>query len=213
MTPERIGRQQPLADADLLARQDALQADVGAVLADLDLVRLLEAVGRPVIVGSVALGLMVWRDVDFNVMCDDLDPDRIFAAVRPLAAHPGVSRLRFANEHGPLNATWSESDGGFYWGVHFFTGGTLAGNRWKIDLWFLPESETRPEFALIERCARELTPETRLAILRIKDEWHDHPAYRKTVLSVHIYDAVLDHGVRTPAEFAAYLREHGKETG
>jgi hypothetical protein len=28
-----------------------------------------------------------------------------------------------------------------------------------------------------------------------------------TVYSVDIYDAVLDHGVRTPEEFAAYLRE------
>jgi hypothetical protein len=195
--------------ADLLTRQDTLQAEAHTVLADLDLVRLLEAVGRPVLVGSAALGLMVWRDIDFNVMCDELDVDRIFTAVRPLAVHPGIYRLRFANEFGPFNPTGQPEDDGYYWGVHYFAGGTLAGNRWKIDLWFLPEGSPRPEVTLIERCARELTPETRLAILRIKDEWYQHPAYRHTVLSVDIYAAVLDHGVRTPAAFASYLAARG----
>ena len=213
MTPERIRRQQLLADADLLARQDALQAEARAVLADLDLIRLLEAVGRPVVVGSATLGLMVWRDIDFNVMCADLDVDRVFAAVRPLASHPCIKRLRYMNERGPFNDTGRPEPEGYYWGVHYFTGGTNAGDHWKIDLWFLPEGSPRPELALIERCARELTPETRLAILRIKDVWCERPAYRHTVLSVDIYDVLLDHGVRTPAEFAAYLREHGKEPG
>jgi len=213
MTPEHIGRHQPLADADLLARQDALPAEARAVLADLDLVRLLEPVGRPVVVGSATLGLMAWRDIDFNVMCDELDIDRIFTAVRPLAANPGIYRLRFANEHGPFNSTGRPEDDGYYWGVHYFTGGTLAGDRWKIDVWFLPEGSPRPEFILIERCRRELTPETRLAILRVKNAWYEQPAYRHTVLSVDIYDAVLDHGVRIPAEFTAYLAERGKEPG
>ena len=31
--------------------------------------------------------------------------------------------------------------------------------------------------------------------------WHRLPAYRHRVLSVDIYDAVLEQGVRTPAEF------------
>lgn len=66
--------------------------------------------------------------------------------------------------------------------------------------------------ALLERCARELTPETRLAILRIKDIWHRHPTYRHTVLGVDVYTAVLNHGVRSPDAFAAYLHERGKMT-
>ena len=213
MTPERIGRQQPLADADLLAQQDALQEAARAVLADLDLVRLLEPVGWPVVVGSAALGLMVWRDIDFNVMCDELYSDRVFAAVRPLATHPCVNRLRFANECGSFNDTGRPEAEGYYWGVHYFASGTLAGDRWKIDVWFLPHGSPRPEFTLIERCARELTPETRHAILRIKDAWYQDPEYRRTILSVDIYDAVLDHGIRTPAAFADYLRERDKDTG
>ena len=57
---------------------------------------------------------------------------------------------------------------------------------------------------------QKLTPETRLIILRIKDMWWKHPSYRQEVSSVDIYDAVLQHGVRTLDEFDQYLVERGK---
>jgi hypothetical protein len=38
-----------------------------------------------------------------------------------------------------------------------------------------------------------------LIILRIKDAWYQLPAYRREVSSIDIYDAVLQHGVRTLA--------------
>jgi hypothetical protein len=45
------------------------------------------------------------------------------------------------------------------------------------------------------------TEEDRRAILAIKQAWHGHPDYS----SYAIHEAVLDHGVRTPDEFGAYL--------
>jgi hypothetical protein len=53
-----------------------------------------------------------------------------------------------------------------------------------------------------------LTDETRLAILWIKDVWHRLPAYPEAVSRVDVH-AVLAHGVRTPEEFAASLRQRG----
>lgn len=38
------------------------------------------------------------------------------------------------------------------------------------------------------------------------------PAYGREVSSVDIYGAVLEHGVRTPEEFDAYLAARGKPT-
>ena len=38
-----------------------------------------------------------------------------------------------------------------------------------------------------------------LIILRIKDAWYQLPAYRREVSGIDIYDAVLQHGVRTLA--------------
>lgn len=60
---------------DLYQRQAALQAEAETVEADLGLIELLSSVGRPVRVGSVALGLMVWRDLDLTVICSELDPE------------------------------------------------------------------------------------------------------------------------------------------
>src|SRR5258708_7149528 len=59
---------------------------------------------------------------------------------------------------------------------------------------------------------QHLTPKTRLAITRIKDAWYQLPAYRQEVYSTDIYDAVLQHGVRTLTEFDDYLAQRGKPT-
>ena len=77
--------------------------------------------------------------------------------------------------------------------------------EWKLDLWFLLEGTTQFDLEHIESLPPRLTPETRLAILRIKDAWHRRPEYRSVVRSYDIYAAVLDHGVRTPDAFAAHI--------
>ena len=86
-----------------------------------------------------------------------------------------------------------------------------AESDWKIDIsfWLAPGIHPEP---IYEAVKQQLTPETRFAILRIKDVWYKLPYYRQEVSSVDIYDAVLQHGVRTLDEFDAYLSEHGKPT-
>jgi hypothetical protein len=59
---------------------------------------------------------------------------------------------------------------------------------------------------------RRLTPETRLAILWIKDAWYRHPSYPDVVSGMDIYKAVLEHGVRTPEQFGSYLSRRGLPT-
>ena len=45
-------------------------------------------------------------------------------------------------------------------------------------------------------------------MLRIKDEWHRRPEYPGEVGGLEIYTAVLEDGVRTPGQFAAWLERH-----
>lgn len=196
-------------DAALLARQATLQARAGEVITDLDLMRVLGAIGEVMLVGSVRTGLMTWPDIDVNVLCRVPDPDAIWAGMRPLASHPRVRKLRWSNESDGFSTHADPGDHGYYVGIHYYADGSRSGEMWKIDCWFLRDDPPRPEVALIDRLQRDLTDETRLAILRIKDAWWNRPAYRDTVLSVDIYEAVLDHGVRTPEEFDAWLRARG----
>src|SRR5437660_12807957 len=82
-----------LTDDELLARQDALQAEAAAVLDDLDLVARISRVGRPIRTGSAALGLMVARDIDVTSLCPKLAGAPIREAVAPLASNPHIPRL------------------------------------------------------------------------------------------------------------------------
>lgn len=190
----------------LLARQTALQSAADQVLSSLDLARMLTPVGQPMVVGSVVTGLMVWPDIDLNVLSTEPNPDRIWAAIRPLASHPWVKKLRWTNERGPFNSSGQLQDDGYYLGIHVRPDGTNAGEYWNLDCWFLPSAPPRPEIELMNRMHQEMTPEMRLAILCFKDTWCHEPAYRHAVHSIDIYKAVLDYGVRTPDSFAEWLK-------
>jgi hypothetical protein len=199
------GTLEPAQATQLLRRQDVLQAEVRQVLADLNLMTVLTKAGRPMQIGSSVLGLMTWRDIDIHVYCNPVSADLAFETMRPLASHPGITKLRYANWRGPF-ATATLPDG-YYWGVRYDRG---TDQEWKIDVWFLPEDAPRPELEHLETIKGRLTPESRLAILWLKDIWHRHPTYRHGVGSMDIYDAVLKQGVRTPAAFETYLVERGK---
>jgi len=41
----------------------------------------------------------------------------------------------------------------------------------------------------------------------LKDIWHREPTYPYEVSGMEVYDAVLEHGVRTPEQFDTYLGE------
>lgn len=181
----------------LFERQQALQNEAAAVLDDLSLLPLLQRVGRPVQVGSVAHGLMVARDVDLTILCPELDVTRIFEAIQPLAAHPRVRELRFRNDTGRWNVDPDYPDG-VYWGPRFRS---EAGDDWNLDLWFIHEDSRQFDLDHLESVPPRLTPETRLAILQIKEDCLGRPWYS----SYGITTAVLDHGVRTPEAFRAHV--------
>ena len=187
---------------ELLRRQDALQAEARRVVADLDLVPLLSRAGRVEQVGSSVSGLMVWRDLDFSVLCRDLTAERAFEAIRPLLTHPRITQFDYRNQTGHRAPPVIRGDERYYFATHCET---AAGEEWKIDVSFWLSDAPRDQLPYAERLRDRLTGETRLAILWIKDVWHQHPEYRDKVLSIDIYDAVVEHGVRTPREFDAYL--------
>jgi hypothetical protein len=190
----------------LLERQDALQAEAECLVGQLALPGMLERAGRVERLGSSVSGLMVWRDLDFGVSCGHLSPERAWKTIAPLAGHPRTTRLEYRNEIGRLAPPELRGCGRYYFVVRHETD---AGEEWKIDvsLWS-PESPPGPS-AHAGELKRRLTPETRLAILWIKDTWHRLPSYPDLVSGMDIYDAVFEYGVRTPEQFGSYLRQRG----
>jgi hypothetical protein len=149
-------------------------------------------------IGSAATGLQVWRDIDFNVVTPGLTVDRLLDVLRPCFRHPRVRQVRFLDETLGFNPTGLPRDERYFIALHYVPPGQAA---WKVDISFWLQELPRDEPGYVQRIRDKLTPETRRAILWIKDRWHRLPAYRHEVTSMDIYDAVLDHGVRTPDEF------------
>ncbi len=206
LEPERVSQ--------LLQRQRELQNESQIVVKELNLLELLGAGGVVRWVGSSILGLMVWRDIDLAVSSPGLSIARAYELMQPIYTHPRVRWIRYFNESGSFNSTGLQQYERYYFAVLYEND---AGNEWKMDISFWLMQGIHPE-PVHEAIEQQLTPETRLAILWIKDAWHQHPAqphevspaYRDGVYSPDIYAAVLQHGVRTPGEFERYLAQRGK---
>lgn len=194
--------------AHLLQQQDVLQTEAHQLVTELAIIPLLSAVGPVIQLGSSVLGLMVWRDIDFNVSCSGKQSLAVLQAMQPLLAHPYIQQVHYLNESGSYNDSGQASNDRYF----FMLLCTYHEANWKIDISFWLSNAPRREAEQTAALIQQLTPETRLAILWLKDIWHRLPSYRDQVLSIDIYDAVLQHGVRTPDEFDTYLSERGKPT-
>jgi hypothetical protein len=194
--------------AHLLQRQGRLQTEAARVIADLDLMTLLGPAGRVEQVGSVVSGLMVWRDIDIGSVSPGLSTDGAWEIMRPIVGRREVTRVSYANESGHLNRSGLPYDDRHYFVLHYET---AAHDDWKIDVtfWLIDGPREQRARAL---AMTDLPRETRIAILWIKDVWHQLPVYPYQVGGTDIYDAVLEHGVRTPDEFDTYLRRRGMPT-
>jgi hypothetical protein len=182
--------------AELILRADDLQDEANQLVADLDLMVMLGRAGRAQRIGSSATGLMVMRDLDLQVDAPGLSTDRAFAAMRPLLVRTQVRDAHYTQERGRR-----------YWFVLHYE--TDAGHLWTMDISFWLQGQGASARAS-EQVARRLDGEKRLAILWIKDVWRHLPTYPGEVSGADITAAVLDHGVRTPDQFATYVANQGK---
>ena len=171
-----------------------------SILADLDLVRKWERFGRPVLVGAFAYDLLVDPDIDMEIYCPDLRIEHGFQILGECALNHRVTKARFSNE-------LAGRDKALYWQLRYRQN---DGREWKIDMWSAPEDYDLPRSEhLVEPMRACLTPETRRAILELK-ELREHNSSVQCS-SIDLYRAVLDDSVRTSRDLSAWLESH--ETG
>lgn len=157
--------------------------------------------GEVHIVGSYALGLMTWRDLDIHVVRQDLDVTAFFDLGREIACFLKPHRMHFRDESTVATPGLPR---GFYWGIYL---GDERSGAWKIDIW----QTNRQAFDLVRRFGEDLSARlndaNRAVILEIKAACWQHPQYRRGFTSADVYTAVLDRGVRDVPGFWADLRE------
>jgi hypothetical protein len=186
--------------ARLLALDRGLREEAERVLGESGLGAIIDEAGYQ-LVGSYAMHTMTWRDLDFERVEDPPDWGRHWAVGARLAATGWLWRAVCTDAYRDPRFP---DDKGYYWGLRACH--PDGGETWKLDIWTAREHEYLglPERA---RWTAMLTDETRIPILAIKEAVCNAPEYRKTLLSVHIYEAVLDHGVRRLDDFMEWWRE------
>lgn len=200
-------------DNDLTKLQDELQAEAQQLIEKLGLIKLLSKYGAPTIVGSTALGLLVWRDLDIEVAVDKFSREYIseIAAIliNSQTYRVDITFIDNLDKHNPYNPI------GLYLGMKYFdsTPTKVEENNidktWKIDIWFLTPDNLQGK-ATTENLKNQLTNDNRKYILEIKNIVTHNPLYRKEIRSMDIYTAVLEKGVRNIDEFSQYLNDQGK---
>lgn len=195
----------------LLQDQDKLHAEGQQVLDDLNLIPELEKLGKPFIVGSFALELLTRRDIDFEVVVDQLDKKQVQEICSYLIGldHP---RMDFTIMDNTVDKV-PQLPNSYYVGVIYIRKEIPFKDRnpksplsWQIDIHFLTEEYSRSK-AKTEDIKSKLNPQNKLSILEIKKNIAQNPKYHREVFSTDIYEAVLDHGVKNLDEFKEYMKQ------
>jgi hypothetical protein len=195
------------SDAELAARQAALQAEARDLLAAPDLAALLADIGPPLFAGSFVSGLMCWREIDVMVLVGpDFSPQDVMRLAGRLVGLAGMTGLEYRDERGPRCATGQVRDERY----HVPLTVERAGHVWEVDLTLWLHDPHLNVTRWHEELRERITSEQRRAVLRIKDEWHRRPEYPGEVGGLEVYLAVLEGGVRTPGEFAAWLERRAR---
>jgi hypothetical protein len=180
---------------DLLAHAEVLQAEALDVLRKLDLDRAFPSFGPPMLIGSARSGLMVLRDLDVMFTAPDATAAEVLAGLADIAQRVDLLSVDFRDERGERRPTPQLTDERFY--------AVLQYADWKVELTIWLHAVERPHVADALRVA-VATIEQKEAILRLKSTY---PGYPDAVGGSDIYPAVLDHGVRSTGELAAYLEK------
>ncbi len=182
----------------MIAADASLRAEADRLLAS-GLRTLLDTFGEVHVVGSYALRLMAWRDLDIHIACADVDLGRFFELGGAVAALLSPVKMHFRNE---LIAGTPGLPRGLYWGVYL---GDEKRGAWKIDIWTATADQFTAAFEFQRWVGERLTPERRSAILHIKTAVWNHPEYRRAFSSADIYRAVIERGISDPQHFLAWI--------
>lgn len=177
----------------------SLKTEAEDIIQQLSLIQLLSRYGEARVVGSVALDLIVKRDIDIHLL---VEVDNLLSIVdkvyRDLLNRKHIREVRISDYR---------KRSGILIAIDSYPG--TSGN-WSIDIWVTNCMETTG-FALVDRLRQGLSPEQRETIMKIKSVYH-HKGQLRDSMSNAIYEAVIDIGVRDLKEFQQFLTRQPSES-
>jgi len=187
---------------NILEKSEKNQIRAREIIEKTKIIEIWKSVGAvPNLVGSLRTGLLMKnRDVDFHIYSDDFKLSDSFKAISVLAENPRIKHIEYKNllDTDELCLEWHA----WYLGAE--------NDLWQIDMiHILKESIYAGRFEFVaDRINAVLTPETKYAILSIKNET---PSDQK-IMGIEIYKAVIQDGIRNYSDFIQW-REKQTHTG
>jgi hypothetical protein len=190
---------------DLILQQNKLQKEGNTILEKLQLLKFLSKYGEPIITGSLATGLMTWRDIDIELVDETKSYQNIFDTVSYLFGVDNIKNIQLNNNIGGRIRV--NNPDGLYLGFQYQY---QDKELWKIDIWFIHNEKQHSGKDDVLWFKNNINEEQRKSILIIKNQIAVHPKYRKTIFSTDIYDAVLKNNIKSYEEFIEYIKSNGK---
>ena len=191
-----------MRDKEIAKHSRLLHQEASKLLDKEGLLPILRSFGTTRVIGSYALDMMTWPDIDISMkLPDDQNVDLFFEIATKIATKFQITKMSYSNH---FIRNFPGFDHGLYWGIQL----RYAGQEWKIDLWGYSDSDYQTHIAEFDALHRQLQQADRTAILRIKHVICQHSDYRGNVYnSMAIYRAVLEDKVESVDEFKAWLEK------
>jgi hypothetical protein len=112
-----------------------------------------------------------------------------------------VGSVRFRNDCGDWNKEPDRYPDGLYLGLTTLHQSSAV---WTLDIWLVDEPERQPDLAHLQTLLPRINRANREAILRIKWVLAERPKSDSSVPSALVYEAVVDHDIRTIEQFDSW---------
>lgn len=198
----KTDNQKSISGPELIMQANQLQQEAKLILDRLGLLKILKEISEPKIIGSVANGLLIIKDIDIHAYVKEYDVEKILNLIPKLALLPTIRKVQF-NNYREFRKDYRKDRIGFPHGYYIGLRSVQYSDEWKIDVWFIKKEEDK---SFNSSRLQNLSDEQRETILKLKNLWLTKNGYRDDVLSVDFYKAVLDFGVKTKKDFGYYLK-------
>lgn len=167
----------------------------------------LQPYGKFLIVGSFKTDLMVWRDLDLQIILDDYEKRLdIFAKISSqLLEDRELKSIKLINF---FQGKKKSMPVGLYMGMSFTT---QSQEDWKVDLWTLDEKDQKQSSEFTQKLEEKLTPKHRELILSWKYRLMKDQKRVPQLGSYFLYQAIVFEELSDEKSIISYLRSKGLE--
>ena len=162
------------------------------ILYEYGLIKRLEEIGKPHIIGSYRMDMMAWNDLDIDIENDTMSLDKMYDL-----------SIFIINTFHPV---WYEAkeevndDGKRVWFHGFET--MITGELWNVGLWFFDKETISNAEKYCDNIANNTNQTQKDIIVSIKSELISRGLYSfEQYKSIDVYKAVLETNVKNVDEF------------